>query len=46
MSSIIDSIKNALDAASEAANQAKQAKSAADINKSSIEGLTQTVGGI
>ena len=43
MSSIIDSIKNALDVASEAANQAK---SAADANKSSIEGLTQTVGDI
>ena len=43
MSSIIDSIKNALDAASKAANQAKLA---ADTNKSSIEGLTQTVGGI
>ena len=46
MSSIIDSIKSALDAASKAANQAEQAKSAADTNKSSIEGLTQTVGGI
>lgn len=46
MSSITDSIKNALDAAYEAANQANQAKSAADTNKSSIEGLTQTVGGI
>ena len=46
MSSITDSIKNALDAASEAANQANQAKSAADTNKSSIEGLTQTVGDI
>ena len=46
MSSIIDSINNALDAASEAANQAEQAKSAADTNKSSIEELTQTVGGI
>ena len=43
MSSIIDSIKNALDAASKAANQAKLA---ADTNKSSIEGLTQTVGDI
>ena len=46
MSSITDSIKNALDAASEAANQANQAKSVADTNKSSIEGLTQTVGSI
>lgn len=46
MSSITNSIKNALDAASEAANQANQAKLAADTNKSSIEGLTQTVGGI
>ena len=46
MSSITDSIKNALNAASEAAKQAEQAKSAADTNKSSIEGLTQTVGGI
>ena len=46
MSSIIDSINNALGAASEATDQANQAKSAADINKSSIEGLTQTVGGI
>ena len=46
MSSIIDSIKNAFDAASEAANQAEQAKLAADTNKSSIEGLTQTVDGI
>ena len=46
MSSIIDSINNALGAASEAANQAEQAKSAADTNKSSIEGLTQTVGDI
>ena len=43
MSSIIDSIKNALDATSKAANQAKLA---ADTNKSSIEGLTQTVGDI
>ena len=46
MSSIIDSINNALGAASEAANQAEQAKSAANANKSSIEGLTQTVGDI
>lgn len=46
MSSITNSIKNALNAASEAANQAAQAKSAADTNKSSIEGLTQTVGDI
>ena len=43
MSSIIDSIKSAIDAASKAANQAKLA---ADTNKSSIEGLTQTVGDI
>ena len=46
MSSIIQSIQNALDAASTATDQANQAKSAADTNKSSIEGLTQTVGGI
>ena len=46
MSSIIQSIQNAIDAASEAANQAQQAQSTADTNKSSIEGLTQTVGGI
>ena len=46
MSSIIDSIQNAINAASEAANKAEQAKSAADTNKSSIEGLTQTVEGI
>ena len=46
ISSIIQSIQNALDAASTATDQANQAKSAADTNKSSIEGLTQTVGGI
>lgn len=46
MSSITDSIKNALDAASAATDQANQAKTEADTNKSSIEGLTQTVGGI
>lgn len=46
MSSIIQSIQNALDAASTATDQANQAKQAADTNKSSIEGLTQTVGGI
>lgn len=46
MSSIIQSIQNAIDAASAATDQANQAKSAADTNKSSIEGLTQTVGGI
>lgn len=43
MSSIIDSIKSTIAAAAEAANQAK---SAADTNKSSIEGLTQQVGAI
>lgn len=46
MSSIIQSIQNAIDAASSATDQANQAKSAADANKTSIEGLTQTVGGI
>ena len=46
MSSIIQSIHNALDAASTATDQANQAKSVADTNKTSIEGLTQTVGGI
>ena len=46
MSSIIDSIQNALDAASTATDQANQAKLAADTNKTSIEGLTQTVDGI
>ena len=46
MSSIIQSIQNAIDAASTATDQANQAKLAADTNKSSIEGLTQTVGGI
>ena len=46
MSSIIQSIQNALDAASTATDQANQAKSAANANKSSIEGLTQTVEGI
>ena len=38
--------KNALDAAAKAADKANQAKSAADTNKNSIEGLTQTVGDI
>ena len=57
LSSVIDSIKkaasdagieakNALDAAAKAADKANQAKSAADTNKNSIEGLTQTVGDI
>ena len=46
MSSIIQSIQNAIEAASTATDQANQAKLAADANKSSIEGLTQTVGGI
>lgn len=57
LSSVIESIKktasdagieakNALDAAAKAAGQAKQAKSAADTNKNSIDGLTQTVGDI
>ena len=46
MSSIIQSIQNAIEAASTATDQANQAKSAADANKTSIEGLTQTVGGI
>lgn len=46
MSSIIDSIQNALDAASTATDQANQAKQAADTNKTSIERLTQTVDGI
>ena len=46
MSSIIQSIQNAIEAASTATDQANQAKSAAEANKSSIEGLTQTVGGI
>ena len=46
MSSIIQSIQNAIEAASTATDQANQAKSAAEANKSSIEGLTQTVEGI
>ena len=46
MSSIIGSIQNAINAASAATDQANQAKSAADTNKTSIEGLTQTVNGI
>ena len=38
--------KNALDAAAKAADKANQAKSAADTNKNSIEGLTRKVGDI
>ena len=38
--------KNALDAAAKADNKATQAKSAADTNKNSIDGLTQKVGDI
>ena len=57
LSSVIDGIKkaasdagieakNALDAAAKAADKANQAKSAADTNKNSIQGLTRTVGEI